>query len=78
MASTMVYDMSDPGVKKMVDGWADNTEYTGTVTIKTGAGPQRNVCEVTGFEPDEALEETEPLEQSEKKPRGGPKVRVEY
>lgn len=53
----MVFDMADPGVKEMVDGWADNTEYEATVVIKTGAGPQRNVAEVTSFEP-EATEET--------------------
>lgn len=57
MASTLVFDQSDEGVKSMVDGWADNTEYTATVTIKTGAGPQRNVAEVTSFTPDEEIEE---------------------
>jgi hypothetical protein len=47
----MVFDMSDPGVKAMVDGWDDNTEYMAMVKVKTGAGPQRNVSEVTSFEP---------------------------
>lgn len=57
MPSTMVFDMSDEGVKAMVDGWADNTEYEATVVVKTGAGPQRNVAEVTSFTPEE-MEET--------------------
>jgi hypothetical protein len=59
----MVFDMADEGVKAMVDGWADNTEYTATVTVKTGAGPQRNVAEVTSFTPDEQIVE-EPEEKS--------------
>jgi hypothetical protein len=64
----MVFDMADPGVKKMVEGWADNTEYEATVVIKTGAGPQRNVAEVTSFEPETAEEtpstDTEPEEEA--------------
>lgn len=39
--------MSDPGVKKMVDGWADSTEYELTVKVKTGVAPNRNVTQVT-------------------------------
>lgn len=61
----MVFDMADEGVKAMVDGWADSTEYTATVTIKTGAGPQRNVAEVVNFTPDDEMEEApeaEPVE----------------
>jgi hypothetical protein len=49
--------MADPGVKKMVDGWADSTEYELTVKVKTGVGPKRNVAEVTSAEV-EASEET--------------------
>ena len=41
----------------MVDGWADNTEYEATIIVKTGAGPQRNVAEVTSFTPED-MEET--------------------
>lgn len=63
MPSTMVFDMSDEGVKAMVDGWADNTEYTATVTVKTGAGPQRNVAEVTSFTPDEEMAEAPEAEE---------------
>lgn len=57
MPSTIVFDQSDEGVKSMVDGWADSTEYTATITVKTGVGPQRNVAEVTSFTPDEAAAE---------------------
>lgn len=78
MASTMVFDMADPGVKKMVDGWADNTEYEALVTVRTGAGPQRNVSEVTSFEPQEeaAVEEAETAPPT--RPKGKPEVSVEY
>lgn len=61
MPSTMVFDMADSGVKQMVDGWEDNTEYTATVRVKTGAGPQRNVSEVLEFTPDEGA--AEPAEE---------------
>lgn len=57
--------MADPGVKAMIDGWADNTEYTATVTVKTGAGPQRNVAEVTSFQSDDDAEEEKPEEPEE-------------
>lgn len=60
----MIFDQSDEGVKAMVDGWEDNTEYTATVTVRTGAGPQRNVAEVTSFTPDEIIEE-EPVAEPE-------------
>jgi hypothetical protein len=56
MASTIIFDLSDEGVKEMVDGWEDNTEYEATVIVKTGAGPQRNVAEVTSFTPEETEE----------------------
>lgn len=72
MASSLIFDMSDPGVKEIVDGWADSTEYTATVTVKTGVGPQRNVAEVTSFTPDEEMEaapEAEP-EAAPAKPAG--------
>jgi hypothetical protein len=49
--------MADPGVKKMVDGWADSTEYELTVKVNTGVGPKRNVAEVTSAEV-EGSEET--------------------
>lgn len=52
----------------MVDGWADNTEYTATVTVKTGAGPQRNVAEVTSFTPDEEMAEAPEPEKAPAKP----------
>jgi len=79
----MVFDLSDPGVKKMVDSWADNTEYEATVTVRTGAGPQRNVAEVTSFQPEEGMEESEPEEPSakpapSKPPKAKPAVNVEY
>lgn len=62
MASSLIFDMADPGIKKLVDGWADNTEYAAMVTVRAGAGPQRNVAEVTSFEPDEMMDE-EPVEE---------------
>lgn len=69
MASTIIFDLSDEGVKEMVDGWEDNTEYEATVVIKTGAGPQRNVAEVTSFTPEETEEtpdeDTEPGESKQ-------------
>lgn len=88
MASTIVFDMADPGVKKMVDGWADNTEYELTVKVKTGAGPKRNVADVTSAEVEGAEEapetetETEPAEaeepesEDEMKPMAKPSVTI--
>lgn len=76
MASSLIFDMADDGVKAMVDGWADNTEYTATVTVKTGAGPQRNVAEVTSFTPDEVIDE-EPVAEPEapaKPAKAAPKI----
>lgn len=77
----MVFDMADPGVKKMVDGWADNTEYEALVTVRTGSGPQRNVSEVTSFEPQEMLEEEEtaaPSTAPPAKPKGKPEAGAGY
>lgn len=85
MPSTMVFDRSDPGVKKMVDGWADNTEYEAAVKIRTGAGPQRNVAEVIEFIPEDAEEspetetEEEPMSMKGKMPmKGKMGMKVEY
>jgi len=65
MASTIVFDMADPGVKAVVDGWADNTEYEVTMKVKTGAGAQRNVSEVVSMEAGESgsPEKEEPEEE---------------
>lgn len=52
--TTVVFDMSDPGVKQTVDGWADATEYEVTMRIKTGTGPTRNVAEVVSMETEDA------------------------
>ena len=61
--------MADSGVKAMVDGWKDSTEYELTVKVKTGVGPKRNVAEVTSVEvegADEAPEtETETTPEAE-------------
>jgi hypothetical protein len=59
--------MADPGVKKMVDGWADSTEYELTVKVKTGVGPKRNVADVTSAEVEGTDEET-PETETETEP----------
>lgn len=46
---TVKFDMSDPETKAVVDGWADNTEYT----IRTGEGATRFIAEVLDEEMDE-------------------------
>lgn len=69
MASTLNLDMADPATKQLVDGWADNTEYTVTMTVKTGAGAQRHVATVVG--PVEA-EEPEPVEEEAPTEAPGP------
>lgn len=58
MASTVVFDMADPGIKSTVEGWADNTEYEVTMKVRTGSGAQRNVAEVVEMESDETASET--------------------
>lgn len=72
MASTLTLDKSDPDVKKLVDGWADDTEYTVTMTIRTGAGDKRNVATVESVEeqePEAPDDETaEPAESGEESP----------
>lgn len=80
MASTLVFDMADPGIKTLVDGWADNTEYTATVVVRTGTAPQRNVSEVVSFEPMETEAEEEPAEEIPAKPapKAKPEVSVKY
>ena len=52
--ATVKFDMRDPETKAVVEGWADNTEYT----ILTGAGPARSIAQVV----DTAVEE-EPIEE---------------
>lgn len=66
MTSTLVLNMADPGVKSMVDGWADNTEYELTVKVKTGAGESRNVAVVTAIEQEDATEEAAMDEEMDK------------
>jgi hypothetical protein len=67
MASTVTLDMADPATKALVDGWADNTEYTVTMTVRTGAGAKRNQLEVVG-----PVEETEPEPEVEEAPTESP------
>jgi hypothetical protein len=46
MASTLTFDTSEPDTKALIDGWADDTEYTVTVRLKTGSGEARNAATV--------------------------------
>ena len=55
MPSKLTLDMADPATKQLVDGWLDATEYTVTMTVRTGTGTSRNQCEVVG-----PIEETVP------------------
>lgn len=64
MASQLTLDTKDPDVKAMVDGWADNREYTITLTVRSGAGNSRNVCEVLDVEEESAEEVEAPEEES--------------
>lgn len=64
MASTLTFDMKDPETKALVDGWADNSDYTVTLTVRTGTGPRRNVATVVGpIEETEAEVEEEVVEE---------------
>ncbi len=63
MPSQIIFDMADPGVKATVDGWADNTEYEVTMTVRTGTGPNRNVSEVVGMETEEVMDGEEEVEE---------------
>ena len=60
MASTLTFDTSEPDTKALVDGWADDTEYTVTVRLKTGSGEARNAATVLELT-DES--ETAPVEE---------------
>lgn len=44
---------------KLVGSWADNTDYTIKVAVRTGAGKQRNVLSIVGPVEEEDAEETE-------------------
>lgn len=48
--ATVKFDMRDPETKKVVDGWADDTEYT----IRTGIGRDRAMATVIEPEAEEA------------------------
>lgn len=61
--TTIVFDMSDPSVQEMVNAWADDTEYTLEIKVKTGAGDSRNVGTVV--EATETGEEMEPVGEEE-------------
>lgn len=69
MASKVTFDTSDPEVKSMVDGWADGREYEVTLTVRSGKGDRRNVCEVLDVEHDG---EAEPEAEEEEKPPAEP------
>lgn len=64
MPTQVIFDMTEPDTKSLIDSWADNTEYEVTITLKTGAGENRHVAQAievteTGAEvaPVEAVEE---------------------
>jgi hypothetical protein len=66
MASTLTFDTSEPDTKALVDSWADSTEYTVTVRLKTGSGEARNaatVLEVTDEGESAPVEEEEVIEE---------------
>jgi hypothetical protein len=72
MPSTVDFDMKDPDIKSLVDGWADNREYSVTMTVRTGSGKQRNKCEVLDVEEEGGAEESAPDEESDTEPTGSP------
>lgn len=76
MSSQVIFDMADPGVKATVDGWADNTEYPITLTVRTGTGPNRNVAEVVSMDSEEVEPETETEEVAEEAPAPKAKGKV--
>lgn len=57
--ATVKLDMRDPDTKAVVNGWADDTEYT----IRTGSGPNRAIAEVV--ESPEEEETTTPETETE-------------
>lgn len=68
MASQLTLDTKDPDVKAMVNGWSDNREYTITLTVRSGTGNKRNVCEVLDVEEESAQETEAPDEESDSAP----------
>lgn len=63
MATTVTLDTKDPQIKALVDGWEDSREYTVTMTLRTGAGAKRNVCEVLDVEEEGGGEDQNPAEE---------------
>ena len=53
--ATVKLDMRDPETKAIVEGWADDTEYT----IRTGTGPSRAIAEVVEAPEETGEEDTE-------------------
>lgn len=60
MPTQVIFDMTEPDTQTMIDGWADNTEYTVTVRLKTGAGENRNVAQAL-----EVIDESESIPEEE-------------
>jgi len=64
MASIVSFDVADPSIKEMIAGWADNTDYTVVLTVRTGAGNQRNIARIVGPVEEQEMEETEEQEEA--------------
>jgi len=45
MPTQVIFDMTEPDTKSLIDSWADNTEYTVSIVLKTGAGQNRHVAQ---------------------------------
>jgi len=60
MPTQVIFDMTEPDTKALIDGWADNTEYTVSIRLKTGAGENRNVAQALEVTDESAGEESEP------------------
>lgn len=68
--TTIVFDMADPDIKALIDGWADDTEYTVTLKVRTGAGENRNVASVIDVQAEEM--ESEEVEEVAEAPEEKP------
>lgn len=47
MPTQVIFDMTEPATKAMIDSWEDSTPYTVTMTLTTGTGENRHVASAT-------------------------------